>query len=189
MNVLPNTPNNWFRSLSAIYPSALLAGLLLLAACDTSSNAERQPKLAMSTNAVQGSEAVVAGGDTVLFEPLRSSEAPCFDPRDCDLPPLNIEVTSAGIQIGGGYFLSPWGAHTLESEIERTGDSVTITIHPPRNEVHTDILDPFLYEAQLTNLEPGVYQLRMVHENDAIRTGFSDENYRAVVVDRQVTVP
>lgn len=171
---------------------ALLPALLLLAACDALSDAQQkqQPDLRMSARAAHGNEAVVQG-DTVVFEPLKPGEGPCKDPSTCDLPLLEVEEGQGQIRLTGGYFLSPYGIHTLRGKIERDGQRVEVRIRPAdHGGLALRVPAPFLYEARVTGLAPGSYQLRVVHERDLLRIirGSTGDEARAVVMSQEVAV-
>lgn len=188
-------PMKAFDSNSSVSPLAtssvaLIAGLFLLAACDSSGNTREQPTLEVSTQAAGSGQTVVASGDTVVFEPLRPDEDPCKRPGDCSLPSIGITSTQGEILITDGYFLSPHGTSTLEGAIEKNENQVTVRISLPEDEDVTDMSTPFLYQARVTDLEPGTYQLRILHERDLLRVvrGSTDQDARAVVADRSLVV-
>ena len=106
------------------------------------------------------------------------------------MPSIGITSTQGEILITDGYFLSPHGTSTLEGAIEKNENQVTVRISLPEDEDVTDMSTPFLYQARVTDLEPGTYQLRILHERDLLRVvrGSTDQDARAVVADRSLVV-
>jgi hypothetical protein len=85
--------------LFAAFPAAFLSTMLMLAACDSSRSAQKRPNLKVSTQTVEGRSTVVEG-DTVIFRPVDSGNAPChFFKPSCNLPPIPIEGFAGSIRL------------------------------------------------------------------------------------------
>lgn len=171
-------------------------GMLLISGCEPLGlwNEEKNElRVEMSTQEVDGTSTTVQG-DTIIFRPVSSDEAPChFYLESCDLPSIPIEATQGAIHLEKGYFLIPAGDVPLQGEVNRDGSEIEIRIWPDFDAggAHRpDNIVPYTYEAWVRGLSSGTYDLRAVHEYDQLRViqGSNEEGTPAVVADTTVTV-
>lgn len=177
--------SNHSASSLTIFPVALLSGLLLLAACDSSGNAQTQPNLRVSTLAIteDTDTTLVADRDTIIFR----------DGRGTNLEKLEVKATSRSgrVHIYNGYFQPLWGDNPLRHEIEKKGNRVVVSLYVDTNDddgTHPSITPPpLLYEAWVSNLEAGEYRLVVRHKHDATRDAQTQDAW-VPVLDRAVQV-
>lgn len=91
---------------------------------------ENKLRVEMSTQEVQGTSTTVQG-DTIIFRPVSTDEAPChFYLESCELPLIPIEVTQGTIHLEKGYFLIPAGDVPLQGEVNRNESEIEIRVWP-----------------------------------------------------------
>jgi hypothetical protein len=165
-------------------PILFSAVLLLLAGCDSSANKQGQARLEMSTHAVtqDTDTTLVTGKDTIIFR----------DGRRVNLDKLEtgVESRAGQIHVYNGYYQGAWIAGSpVRHDIEQEGDRIEIRIYlddPP--ETIPDMLPfPLLYDAWVTNLEAGSYDVVIRHRNDETRDP-EPWNAWVTVLEKQVKV-
>lgn len=158
------------KSLNLTFAAVASMGLLLLAACDTSSNAQK-PQLRIAsqqqTSAAVGDSATTASGETVVFRAVGNLPGGDYD----DPPPVAVEVADDGRLQVGGFFFAFTTVAKLEGNIDRDGNIVQIDIQaiaPEKGYPRMPLL--YLYDAYVTDLPPGTYELRVTHEGDIFQS-------------------
>lgn len=185
MNTLTEDDRSFFAA--ALAPA--LAGLLLLSACDTTSNARNQPSFEMSTQAVaniEGDTTLVVEGDTVVF-----SEADFVAHPDS----IKTEVTirDGQIRIFNGYFELGAMHQYAVGEVEQAQNTIRVSIRSEEDRqpnVVPAMGKPVLYDAYVTDLEAGTYQLVVRHKGDVFRAHTPETSGDWITVtDQQIIVP
>ena len=169
------------QSTSGCFLLALFVGVLLTG-CTADALEDDAPRFDMQTQAVTNSTVVVAG-DTVVFEKTEG-----FGEDYIDLVPVTVTSEPGRIRISNGTYLAGNPALVLESAIERSGNEIEVRVDSYLPEdVGTVIFvtQGYLYEGQITGLQPGTYRLRLVHIADFLRTSQGDP---VTVFDDSVTV-
>ncbi len=175
--------------------TVLAAGVVLMGGCEPLglwNEEDSGPRVEMSTQEVKGNSTVVQG-DTIIFRRVRRENAPChFYDESCDLPPIPASGGDNTIHLKNGYFLAP-GSVQLQGDVNRDGDEIHIRIWPNRRQWANgapSVTEPVLYTAWVRGLSSGTYELRVIHERDALRVtqGNNEEGTPAVVSDTTVTV-
>ena len=167
------------QSTSGCFLLALFVGVLLTG-CTADALEDDAPRFDMQTQAVTNSTVVVAG-DTVVFKRLEFGDFP-------DLVPVTVTSEPGRIRIANGTYLAGDPVSLVQSSIERNGDEVEIYIDSSWPEDATaapTFPQGYLYEGQITGLQPGTYRLRLVHVDDALRT---TQGGPVTVFDDSVTV-
>lgn len=151
-------------------PAALLAGLVLLAACDTLSNAQNQPRLEMNTVQVQatlGDSAVVAEGDTIVFRGYDIEE------EGKRLPTVWAEGRKGGrIRISDGTLVVSGGIE-LSYGVKRRGEIIEVSILRDYSEsdVGLPTATPVYYSGWVTDLDAGPYEVVVRHGTNTSHSG------------------
>ncbi|PSQ82885.1 MAG: hypothetical protein BRD44_06600 [Bacteroidetes bacterium QS_7_67_15] len=143
---------------------ALLCSGLLLAACDSASDAQK-PQLRIASqqtsSAAVGDSATTASGDTVVYRGVDPSDEIYENP-----PPVAVDVADDGRLHIGGFFFAFTLSAKLEGEIDRGDNTVQIDIRAVAPESYPRMPRLFFYDAYVTDLPPGTYELRVTHEGD-----------------------
>ena len=142
---------------------ALLCSGLLLAACDSASDAQK-PQLRIASqqtsSAAVGDSATTASGDTVVF---RAVEPEVYENPP---PPVAVDVADDGRLHIGGFFFAFTLSAKLEGKIDRDDNTIRIDIRAVAPESYPRMPLLTFYDAHVTDLPPGTYELRVTHEGD-----------------------
>lgn len=149
---------------------ALLCSGLLLAACDSASNAQK-PRLRIASqqtsSAAVGDSATTASGDTVVFRGVENPSERIYE----NPPPVAVDVADDGRLHIGGFFFAFTTAAKLEGKIDRDDNTVRIDIRAVASEKGYPRMPLlYLYDAHVTDLPPGMYELRVTHEGDIFQS-------------------
>lgn len=134
-------------------------------------NDDSKPTLSIEASEVAG-ESTTFNGDSLVFDPDFYRDG---QPTP-DFPAFKLQVNGQKATVSG-YYLSPNGGYQPVANIERQGQTLTVTIQPPEDlETITLAAVGWLYEANIQGIEPGTYTLKFVHKSDLMRGEIKDQH-------------
>lgn len=147
--------------------------LAILASCNSLFNNDNSSEPIFNLKASVSTEQVTTfNNDTLVFIPINNREKPL---SEYNLPEFTSKLINNQIIIHGYYLAS--SDFKIASSFNYDGQSITIRIQMDEDDtVVPNIPKGYFYDAYITNIPKGDYNINIIHDNDLLRGKYGEEH-------------